>query len=198
MQPANNMNHMRPIILILLSLFLLIYPCSLKAALPHSDSNNTVTRDCHVTLLKDTSYLPVILEMIDNAQSEIVMSFFLFKTNGYSNSYPDIFLQHLIKAAKRGVKVTVILERETGSRSTLNQTNRATAKRLQQGGIHVCFDAPFTTTHTKVIVIDRRYTCIGSHNLTNSALKYNHEISVLIDSPMMAEKTLRYINSLYK
>ncbi|MBN2514729.1 MAG: phospholipase [Deltaproteobacteria bacterium] len=154
--------------------------------------------DCHVTLLKDTGYFPVILDMIDNAQAEIVMSFFLFKTNGYRGSYSDIFLQHLIKATTRGVIVTVILEREKESRSTLNEDNRDTARRLKEGGIHVCFDSPFTTTHTKVIVIDRRYTCLGSHNLTNSALKYNHEISVLIDSPLMAEKTLHYINSLYK
>ncbi|MBT8490185.1 MAG: phospholipase [Deltaproteobacteria bacterium] len=154
--------------------------------------------DCHVTLLKDTSYFPVISDMIDNAQSEIVMSFFLFKTNGYRDSYPDKFLQHLIKAAERGVLVTIILEREKGSRSTLNKNNRATAQRLGKEGIHVCFDSPFTTTHTKVIVIDKRYTCLGSHNLTNSALKYNHEMSVLIDSPPIAEKTLHYINSLYK
>ena len=194
----HNTNHSKTIVLIVLSLSLLIYPHSLKAAHPHSDSNTIAITDCHVTLLKDTSYFPVILDMIDNAQSEIVMSFFLFKTNGYGGSYPDKFLQHLIKAATRGVRVTVILEREKGSRSTLNENNRATARRLGKGGIHVCFDSPFTTTHTKVIVIDRRYTCLGSHNLTNSALKYNHEISVLIDSPLMAEKTLHYINSLYK
>jgi phosphatidylserine/phosphatidylglycerophosphate/cardiolipin synthase-like enzyme len=194
----HNTNHSKTIVLIVLSLSVLIYPHSLKAAHPHPDSNNIAVTDSQVTLLKDTSYFPVILDMIDNAQSEIVMSFFLFKTNGYRGSYPDIFLQQLIKAAKRGVMVTVILEREKGSRSTLNENNSATARRLQKGGIHVCFDSPFTTTHTKVIVIDRRYTCLGSHNLTNSALKYNHEISVLIDSPLMAEKTLHYINSLYK
>lgn len=194
----HNVNHSKTIVLILLSLSLLIYPHSLKAAHPHSGSNTVAIMDCHVTLLKDTSYFPVILDMIDKAQSEIVMSFFLFKTNGYRDSYPDKFLQHLIKAAKRGVTVTVILERENGSRSTLNKNNRVTARRLRKGGIHVCFDSPFTTTHTKAIVIDRRYTCLGSHNLTNSALKYNHEISVLIDSPLMAEKTLHYINSLYK
>jgi len=193
-----NANHIKTIVLIALSFPLLIYPHSLKAAHAYSDSNTIALTECHLTLLNDTSYFPAILDMIDSAQSEIVMSFFLFKTNGFRNSYPDKFLQHLIKAAKRGVMVTVILEREKGSRSTLNKNNRATAQRLRQGGIHVCFDSAFTTTHTKVIVIDKRYTCLGSHNLTNSALKYNHELSVLIDSPLMAEKTLHYIKSLYK
>jgi phosphatidylserine/phosphatidylglycerophosphate/cardiolipin synthase-like enzyme len=198
MQIMYNLNHTKTVVLFLLSLSLLIYPCSLKAAQSHHDLDNIITTDCHVTLLKDTNYFPVILDMIVKAQSEIVMSFFLFKTNGYRNSYPDTFLKHLIEAAQRGVKVRVILEKEKGPNSTLNENNRATAIRLRKGGVHVCFDSPFTTNHTKVIVIDRRYICLGSHNLTNSALKYNHEISVLIDSPPMAEKTLHYINSLYK
>jgi phosphatidylserine/phosphatidylglycerophosphate/cardiolipin synthase-like enzyme len=62
----------------------------------------------------------------------------------------------------------------------------------------VVFDSPGTTTHTKVAVIDGRYIFLGSHNLTNSALKYNHELSVFIDSPELAGKTLRYIDSLHK
>jgi phosphatidylserine/phosphatidylglycerophosphate/cardiolipin synthase-like enzyme len=69
---------------------------------------------------------------------------------------------------------------------------------MEQAGIKVVFDSPRTTNHTKVAVIDRRYVIMGSHNLTNSALKYNHEISVLIESPDMAEDTLRYIDMLFK
>ena len=37
---------------------------------------------------------------------------------------------------------------------------------------------------------------IGSHNLTQSALKYNHEASVWIDSSPLAEEALRYMKSL--
>jgi phosphatidylserine/phosphatidylglycerophosphate/cardiolipin synthase-like enzyme len=51
-------------------------------------------------------------------------------------------------------------------------------------------------THTKLVVIDRRYLLIGSHNLTQSALKFNHEASVRIDSAPLAEEALVYMNSL--
>jgi len=51
--------------------------------------------------------------------------------------------------------------------------------------------------HTKLAVIDGRYTFIGSHNLTQSALKHNNELSVLVDSPAVAESTLNYIKGLY-
>ena len=57
-------------------------------------------------------------------------------------------------------------------------------------------DGPDRTTHAKMVIIDRRYLFIGSHNLTQSALKYNHEVSVRIDSPLLAEEALRYMKSL--
>jgi len=150
-----------------------------------------------VRLLEDGDYFPAFIKTIDGAKSEIVMSFFLFKTNGYRASYTDRLLAGLVRAAKRGVRVRIILDqRETGSHA--DTSNRETAARLRQAGIEVDFDSPGVTTHTKVAVIDERYILLGSHNLTNSALKYNHELSVFIDSPPLAGKILRYIESLRK
>jgi phosphatidylserine/phosphatidylglycerophosphate/cardiolipin synthase-like enzyme len=63
--------------------------------------------------------------------------------------------------------------------------------------VEVFFDSPKRTTHTKLAVIDGRYTFIGSHNMTQSALKHNNELSVLIDSQAVADKTLNYIKGLY-
>jgi len=150
-------------------------------------------------LLEDGNYFPALMRAVDGAKSEIVMSFFLFKTNGYRTSYTDRLLAGLVRAAKRGVRVRIILERGDDTKGSLVDTsNRETAARLRQEGIDVAFDSPRVTTHTKVAVIDERYILLGSHNLTNSALKYNHELSVFIDSPSLAGETLRYIKSLHK
>ena len=183
------------------SLFFLSDPCLLYGSSPYSHSRDQLSyglKDCHVRLLGDRDYFPALIHMIGNAKREIVMSFFLFKTNGYRRSYSDKILNHLIQASKRGVSIKVLLETGKDPGSNVNKNNRNTAKRLKKGGIHVYFDSPRITTHTKVMVIDRRYIIMGSHNLTNSALKYNHEISIFVDSPAVAEETLRYINSLYK
>ena len=153
---------------------------------------------CRALILQDKGYFPVVLNAIDGAEREIVMSFFLFKTKGYRSSYSDRVLAQLIRAARRGVTVKVLLERGNVPSAMIDTSNRFTARRLEQAGIRVVFDSPRTTTHTKVAVIDRRYVIMGSHNLTSSALKYNHEISVLIESPEMAEETLRYIDTLCK
>jgi len=150
-----------------------------------------------VELLQDRGYFETLLAYIREAKSEIVMAFFLFKTNGYKSSYPDIILNELIEAARRGVRIRIILERGDNPKSQVDENNRETALRLKEGGIDVSFDNPRRTTHTKVLVIDRRYTLLGSHNLTSSALKYNNELSVLVDSPEIAVETLKYIDTLH-
>jgi len=179
-----------------LCVFMWVVPCPLRAATPGFYSS---PKDGGVRLLEDREYFPAFMKAIHGAKDEIVMSFFLFKTNGYSKSYTDRVLAGLVRAAGRGVRVKIVLEGDNGSRGSLaDKSNRETAARLKGKGIDVRFDSPHVTTHAKVAVIDRRYIFLGSHNLTNSALKYNHELSVFIDSPSMAVEILRYINSLHK
>ncbi len=180
---------------------LLVIPLFLPVVVsltPAAARAEEVTGGHHIELLKDREYFETLLGTIKGAKSEIVMAFFLFKTNGYKSNYPDILLNYLIKAAKRGVRIRVLLERGKGVTSQVDKNNRETALRLREGGIDVSFDTPRTTTHTKVVVIDRRYTFLGSHNLTSSALKYNHELSLLVDSPELAMEILKYINNLYE
>ncbi|MCK4534354.1 MAG: hypothetical protein KAT81_02415, partial [Syntrophobacterales bacterium] len=180
---------------LLLCVFLWAGSCPLQAATSALNS----PEDGSVRLLEDREYFPAFMKAIDGAKSEIVMSFFLFKTSGYSKGYTDRILAQLVRAAKRGVRVRILLEKDDDARnSQTGKSNRETAARLKKKGIDVRFDSPDATTHTKIAVIDKRYIFLGSHNLTNSALKYNHELSVFIDSPSMAMETLEYINSLHK
>lgn len=158
---------------------------------------NNRTDVCSVVILGDRDYFPALIRAIDGAQREIIMSFFYFKTNGYKGNYPDQVLNHLLKASKRGVSVRILLDRGKYAASEMDRYNRETADRLRGSGITVAFDSPHTTTHTKVVVIDGHIVLIGSHNLTASALKYNHELSVLIESPAVAREMIRYINSLF-
>jgi phosphatidylserine/phosphatidylglycerophosphate/cardiolipin synthase-like enzyme len=148
-----------------------------------------------VLLLKDADYFPALVEGIRHARQEIALSVFFFKTMGMGNSQPELVLAHLLEAARRGVRIEAVVESGPDG-DNVSRDNRETAKRLQKGGIRVCLDAPDRTTHAKLVVIDRRYLFVGSHNLTQSALKYNHEVSVRIDSPPLAEEALAYLKSL--
>lgn len=146
-------------------------------------------------LLLDRDYFTALLDGVDRARSEIFLSTYLFRTIENAKGYPEAVLKRLLTAAHRGVRVDVVLERNQNA-DDLSRNNAETAERLKQGGIRICMDAPDRVTHTKLVVIDRRYLLIGSHNLTQAALKFNHEASVWIDSAPLAEEALGYMKSL--
>jgi phosphatidylserine/phosphatidylglycerophosphate/cardiolipin synthase-like enzyme len=153
---------------------------------------------CPAVLLINENYFPALLKAIDEAQSEIFMSIFSFKTGVHKNSYPDIISAHLARAVKRGIKVIVILENTGGNDDKLDAENRQTKHLLEEEGVRVYFDSPRQTTHTKLIVIDERVVLLGSHNLTQTALKYNNEISILLDRPDLAKRSRNYMLKIIK
>ncbi len=106
---------------------------------------------------------------------------------------PRRVAEELIRARQRGVSVTVILERSRNEKDFLNRENRSTADFLAGNGISVRFDSFRKTSHAKVVVIDDRLVFLGSHNLTHNALSRNNELSVLIDSPQMAQEIKSYL-----
>ncbi|NTW77987.1 MAG: hypothetical protein HGB33_09520, partial [Syntrophaceae bacterium] len=153
---------------------------------------------CSVVLLKNQEYFSALTAAIDEAKSEIIMSFFLFKAGVHKNSLPDRILSRLVQAARKGVKVIVILEKSGGNDRNLDAENNRTKQFLEEKGIKVYFDSPQKTTHTKLVVIDQRLVLLGSHNLTQSALKYNNEMSLLIDRPDLAKEARTYMLEIIK
>lgn len=149
-----------------------------------------------VTLLQDHKYYDALLAGIRNAKKEITGCFFLFKINSSHGNLPQKIADELVAARKRGVAVSIELEQEAGGKGTVYEQNRRAFTFLNEGGVKVRFDAPKNTTHVKTLVIDRRYVYLGSHNLTHSALKYNNELSVLIDSAELADEITSYLDSL--
>ncbi|HPK53438.1 MAG TPA: phospholipase D-like domain-containing protein [Smithellaceae bacterium] len=83
-----------------------------------------------------------------------------------------------------------------GHERNLDAENRQTKQLLEAKGVRVFLDSPRKTMHNKLIVIDQRLILLGSHNLTQSALKYNNEMSVLIDRPELAREARAYMLSL--
>jgi len=158
-----------------------------------SKQMQTMPDRCRAVLLSNENFFPVLLKSIDEAQNEIMMSVFSFKAGEHQNSYPDRIAGHLAKAVKRGVKVTVVLETTRDKSDELNMQNRKTGRLLEERGVKVFFDSPQKTTHTKLTVIDQTLVLLGSHNFTQSALKYNNEMSLLLKNPGLAGNARNYI-----
>ena len=154
-----------------------------------SIKNSQTTR-----VLADGDYFPALIKLLDRSDSSIDLAMFVFKIGKRKTSRPAKIRDALIRAAKKGVKVRVYLER-SGYDDKLNKSNREVADQLTAEGVKVIFESPKTTTHNKMVVIDRRYALVGSHNFTQSALKYNHELSLLVDDPELAEKLVSYMEN---
>ncbi len=184
-------------ILLILSLLLPAYVLSeqqLKGQSPKGYSHDGSVPDS--TLLEDAEYFNMLIQKLNESKSHILVSMYIFKTTGSKSNAANKVRDALTSAAKKGVNVKVLLEIEDERSSSLNEENRSTADSLVQGGVYVYFDSPHRRTHVKAIVIDDRYTFIGSHNLTASALQYNKELSLMIDSEEVAKKTAKYIEDM--
>jgi len=161
-----------------------------RATVPLHAETSVISR---ISLLPNREYGEALLIGLRAARSSIVCSCYLFKTGEGRHNLPRRIAEELIRASRRGVDVTVILEKSGELSDRLNDDNSATASLLVKGGVRVRFDSPLTTSHDKVVIIDRRYVYLGSHNLTQAALLHNNELSVRIDSPEIAEQALSFL-----
>jgi len=143
-------------------------------------------------LLENGAYGFALINQIHHAKRRIICAFYLFKITESPRNLPRTVAGELIAAQRRGVDVTVILE----GGKPIEKENRTATRLLAQGGVRVIFAPAGVTTHAKAISIDDRFVLIGSHNLTQSALSRNNELSLMVDSPQLAAQVRRYLERL--
>ena len=135
-------------------------------------------------------------EVVANAQSEVIIvtPYFIPRKTG---------VELLRGLTQRGVRVLVLTNSLAANnhvpvhaayaryRHRLLRADvelyemRVDATRMPQKEDDKLFDA--VTLHSKVIMVDRRHTFVGSLNLDPRSIDLNSEMGVLIDSPIMSE-----------
>ena len=145
-----------------------------------------------LTLLENAQFYSALTQRIEKAKKEISLTTFLFKTSSNPYNSANRLLRKLVQARKRGVKVYVILEK-SGFNKSINEENLSTLRRLHLGGISARFEGVEKQTHTKLAVIDKEWTFLGSHNISHSALSINNELSVMVRSKPFAKKALQHV-----
>lgn len=90
------------------------------------------------------------------------------------------FIIAMLRAAKRGVKVQMILPAKSDMR-IVQLVNRSSYSTLISGGIEV-FEREGTILHGKVMLIDGRWSVIGSANLDHRSFHRNFEVNVIVSS----------------
>lgn len=158
-----------------------------------------------VVPLVDEEYYPQAHNALVAAKKSIFCVMFIADINPkYAHGLEYNLVNDLIDAHLRGVSVTVILDQnvtfwEEGSKGKeLERKSREAYELLRKKGVPVYYDSKDQITHDKILVIDNYVTIVGSANWTHSALKKNHEASVLIKSRGVAEAFLEKLKTISK
>ncbi len=131
-----------------------------------------------LVVLPDDGMGPV-LDLIDTARQSIRCKIYLFTF--------DAIEAALIRAARRGVDVRVLIEQNPVGDGTENQKTFA---RLQQGGVSVRWApaARYRLTHEKSLVVDDRLALIGTFNFTAASFNSNREYGLVLGEPALVEE----------
>lgn len=114
-------------------------------------------------------------EAFDRAKERICV------TNAYFLP-PAKLVRSLVLAARRGVKVTVILAATTDVKLVLYAA-RGLYPRLIKNGIHVYEWTSGKILHAKTAVVDGSWATVGSSNLDPMSLRQNLEVNAIVTEP---------------
>jgi cardiolipin synthase len=132
-------------------------------------------------LLKDRRPHRVLAPLLRQAQSDITMSVAYFIPLGR-------VLRELVRARKRGVRVRVIVP-ERGDVRLVQWAARHFYEYLLKRGFRI-YERKDRMLHSKVMVIDGRWSMVGSCNLDARSLRLNLEFFAVAHSRPLADALL--------
>jgi phosphatidylserine/phosphatidylglycerophosphate/cardiolipin synthase-like enzyme len=141
-------------------------------------------------------YFPVVHDLLAGARHSIdvvlYQSRFYFE---YPLSASNTLIADLVDAAERGVKVRAVIEIADWNYEN-SEDNRDVWSVLRGAGVETYFDPAETTSHSKLVIVDGRYTVMGSTNWSYYALDKNNEATVVVDSDGIAEDFTAYFDEI--
>lgn len=149
-----------------------------------------------VMMLANRNYYPIIHQLIEQAEYEILIIMYQARTYPeHPEGVNEQLYQDLFNAVDRGLYVEIILDASSWNMGSTFQ-NLQLANLLRGGGVNVLWDPPDVTSHNKMLLIDDDIVVIGSTNWSYYALARNNEISVMVKSPQLYQEVREYYNSI--
>ncbi|CAN5581256.1 cardiolipin synthase [soil metagenome] len=121
---------------------------------------------------------PLINRLIHNAQSSIQMTMAYFAPD-------DLLVAELCRAAKRGVKVELMLPGCTDVKILMTAA-RSFYDVLLAAGVKI-YERQTVILHAKTIVVDEHISVVGSTNLDYRSIEFNCELSMAVRSTGFAQ-----------
>jgi cardiolipin synthase A/B len=114
------------------------------------------------------------------------------KTLRIENAYflpDDLTRKELVDAARRGVKVEVIVPGEHMNKKIIRAASKDHWTELIKAGITIYEYQP-TMVHVKLIVVDDLFVSVGSGNFDNRSIQLNDEVNLdVLDHDFAAQQT---------
>jgi cardiolipin synthase len=105
----------------------------------------------------------------------------------------DVMIDALVKAAKRGVKVTLLLPGKIDSQITYHMSRRHYGD-LLKGGVQI-FEYQASLLHAKTMVVDDVWATVGSTNFDNRSFALNQEINLTVYNTAIARRLEEIFNN---
>lgn len=144
------------------------------------------------------SFTASVEEFIRQASSDprvLAIKMTLYRTSGDSP-----ILQHLMRAAERGIQVAVLVELKARFDE---QRNIEWAKRLERAGVHVVYGLVGLKTHSKTILVVRdeadgvrRYCHVGTGNYNSSTARVYEDLGLFTCDPDLGSDLGQLFNHL--
>lgn len=132
--------------------------------------SNVSVNDSNLVVSPDNSRSD-LTSLINNAHKSLLVTGEEMNDSGIENA--------LASAAKRGVKVQVILPAPSGSSS---DSNRPGIDQITASGVQVKEDHQLYM-HAKIIIADGQLAFVGSENISTQSLDQNRELGILVSDP---------------
>lgn len=145
-----------------------------------------------ITLLRGRAYFDAVFEAIDAAREQVLVETYIFKLDHTGSE----FLEHMSRAARRGVRVRMITD-GLGSPAL----TPADEHRMREAGVDLIIHQPpglirlralHGRMHRKLVVVDRRKAFLGGLNIADEYADLEapgafYDLAVRISGPIAVE-----------
>ena len=108
---------------------------------------------------------------------------------------PDRSLRRaLIRSARRGVKVRVIVPGRYSDQGLVRLASRRMYRDLLEGGVRI-FEYRPAMTHVKALMVDEAWAIVGTTNVDNRSFEHNDEINVAFRETLVTGRLRRDFES---
>jgi cardiolipin synthase len=154
--------------------------------------------DMHGVLLEDSAYGPFVLDLLEAAKASLRIVMFFMRFEDKARYPTDDVIAAVVAARKREVDVKVILDRDAeGSVIGAMDINQEVYDHFTKHGVPVRWDSVERTTHTKLVVVDKKHTVVGSHNWTAGSFFAYDDQSLYVSSASLGGHYFDQVEALW-